>query len=294
MMPLGQLKASPDGFFARRVKGNLQKLLGSGQGLPLLFPKHELDFAYSDEASQNSRTDQSDWSRDSWASSKRLAKGALFPHLPGRVSKDALERQPQLFSGQNKDSGVWLKHHPISTRDLALQLSTAERSCAFCILEIRFASVKSSGDDAGLSRIRKELEDKAGVPFSSARMIVGSSNKRGKNSDLNEWINIFVDQSDWDALVLPTELTAVLPSSSLLVVERHFAISSKVVLIATVWKFQIEMVNGVPGGNSHQRLRFSDAEQGGSNQQHHGFPTPNQSCFESRDGKTWKQCGTST
>jgi 2-polyprenyl-6-methoxyphenol hydroxylase-like FAD-dependent oxidoreductase len=220
MMPLGQLKASPDGFFARRVKGNLQKLLGSGQGLPLLFPKHELDFAYSDEASQNSRTDQSDWSRDSWASSKRLAKGALFPHLPGRVSKDALERQPQLFSGQNKDSGVWLKHHPISTRDLALQLSTAERSCAFCILEIRFASVKSSGDDAGLSRIRKELEDKAGVPFSSARMIVGSSNKRGKNSDLNEWINIFVDQSDWDALVLPTELTAVLPSSSLLVVLR--------------------------------------------------------------------------
>ncbi|KAL3925761.1 MAG: hypothetical protein SGILL_000179 [Bacillariaceae sp.] len=45
LSPLGQLKASPEGLFARRVKRNLRNLLGSGQGLPLLFPKHELDFA---------------------------------------------------------------------------------------------------------------------------------------------------------------------------------------------------------------------------------------------------------
>jgi hypothetical protein len=44
LFPLGQLQTSPNRLFARYVTQNLWTLLDSGQGLPLLFPSHEIDF----------------------------------------------------------------------------------------------------------------------------------------------------------------------------------------------------------------------------------------------------------
>eukprot|EP00536_Pseudo-nitzschia_multiseries_P000064 jgi/Psemu1/282061/fgenesh1_pg.2_\ len=142
LSPLSQLRTSPNGVYARTIKHNLRSLLGAGQGLPLLFPRHELDFSYGASSSNNNNggsTDgEEDWSRDSVSSSPRLAVGALFPHIAASIHCESLRRFPRMQPiEETRDHKKGNDHRSItvatgesprtvSTRDLAAQLATDE------------------------------------------------------------------------------------------------------------------------------------------------------------------------
>jgi len=231
LSPLSQLQTSPNGIYARKIKANLRSLLGSGQGLPLLFPKHELDFSYRHESIKDEGEKvnaEEDWSKDSVASSPRLAVGALFPHVVASVSPETFRQFPRLLpiDGENINGNVndddrtfataAEPSRKVSTRDLALQLATEKMPCAFCLLEIvneKTASMDTrsqSGDDPLLS-LQQTLERSIGLPFFlPCRVIVLAANKNNNNIPLKEIYHepictMHVDNPQWESLNLLPE-----------------------------------------------------------------------------------------
>jgi hypothetical protein len=99
LFPLGQLQTSPHGLFARCVTQNLRTLLDSGQGLPLLFPSHKIDFSYNGSTKEKDGIDNDkEWDQDIWATlPPRLHRGALFPHFEVQVTLDSLDHFPTLL-----------------------------------------------------------------------------------------------------------------------------------------------------------------------------------------------------
>ena len=231
LSPLSQLQTSPNGIYARKIKANLRSLLGSGQGLPLLFPKHELDFSYRHESIKDEGEKvnaEEDWSKDSVASSPRLAVGALFPHVVASVSPETFRQFPRLLpiDGANINGNVddddrtfataAEPSRKVSTRDLALQLATEKMPCAFCLLEIvneKTASMDTrsqSGDDPLLS-LQQTLERSIGLPFFlPCRVIVLAANNNNNNIPLQEIhhepiCTMHVDNPQWESLNLLPE-----------------------------------------------------------------------------------------
>lgn len=206
LLPMGQLKSSSHGFFARRVKSNLQRLLGSGQGLPLLFPKHEVDFSYSENTGRVN-SNNSNCTNDSKASAKRLSVGGLFPHMVGRVTDDMLKRFPRLSQIESfthtatmTESGLSL----VSTRDLAIQLSPEESPCAFCLGEILF-SRDALADSSKLRRLSKNLQDSLSIPVVPLRIVVAPDDDYlagilKKEVDEFSCCNVVVDKKEWEAV----------------------------------------------------------------------------------------------
>jgi hypothetical protein len=140
LFPLSQLRTSPYSVFSRHVKANLRRLLQSGQGLPLLFPKHELDFTHEPHQEIDHCTD---WSQDSVSSWPKLKTGSLFPHIPVRVSQTSFDRFPRLKTidvpnqrGTDEAKSFESKRGIISTRDLPAQLATDEDPLTFCVVHI--------------------------------------------------------------------------------------------------------------------------------------------------------------
>mmetsp|Transcript_4466 Transcript_4466/g.5102 ORF Transcript_4466/g.5102 Transcript_4466/m.5102 type:complete len:837 (+) Transcript_4466:63-2573(+) len=223
---LSQLQTSPNGFYARTVKNNLRSLLGIGQGLPLLFPKHELDFSYRYESNENEseRNIEDDWSQDSVAASPRLALGAVFPHLV--VYPESFLRFPRLQpidDGKKNDTNnidIGNKRfiaaaeplRKVSTRDLALQLATDKKPCAFCLLEIVtektyfMDSRCQSGDQ--LAYFQRSIEKSTGFPFLLSRLIVFDNEKKSmpldeihqETTNSESICNMYVDNLQWESL----------------------------------------------------------------------------------------------
>ncbi len=198
LAPLSQLQTSPNGMYSRTIKSNLRELLGSGQGLPLLFPKHELDFSYDESESTDRAEDKMDhWSHDSMASSPKLALGSLFPHIGAYVPLDTIQQFPRL---QPIEENVMEERIRVSTRDLPAQLSSEETPLVFCILEI-VRSETESKEDEKLSGIMAEFEDEfPGFPFVMSRLIV-SDHSQG-NEKLASVCNMHVSRREWEALNL--------------------------------------------------------------------------------------------
>lgn len=229
LYPLSQLQTSPNGIYARTIKDNLRKLLGSGQGLPLLFPKHELDFSYDESARLGIEENEIDgWSRDSIASSPRLAPGMLFPHMKACVSPETLRRFPRLQPTEDENRGG-RSLTKVSTRDLAAQLSSNQTPWAFCLLEIIGATEDSMVDQSAanetLSVLKTKLEGRFGIPFSMARLIVSDDSdasveqldQSNHEEDASSSIcDMYVSICQWEAL----NFTSVSSKTSSFVVIR--------------------------------------------------------------------------
>lgn len=235
LLPLAQLQSSPNGLYARNIKNNLRSLLGSGQGLPLLFPKFELDFSYRHDSKNKvseANTDD-DWCQDSVASSPQLSLGVLFPHLIATISSEDLFRFPRLQpiynnkktskDNNNFDDSIRPSASAVepltnvSTRDLALQLATKERPCSFCLLEIVTEEMgassieRSQNDDDVLISVRESLENHLDFPFVLSRLVVSAKDKNGiplhellykKSTGSNTIFTMFIDNLQWNSLNL--------------------------------------------------------------------------------------------
>ena len=170
LFPLGQLQTSPNGLFARRVTQNLRTLLDSGQGLPLLFPSHEIDFSYNDSTNEKDGVNNDKfWDRDTWATLPRLHRGMLFPHFEVQVTLESLDRFPRLLAMDDMPSKNLVT---ISTRDISSQLLTTDVPCAFVVMEIVTVDDVSVGNNVDLENIAKKLEETFGVSFVASRVII--------------------------------------------------------------------------------------------------------------------------
>jgi hypothetical protein len=206
LWPLGQLlvykKDNSKSVFAKHVTHNLQKLLQSGQGLPLLFPNHEVGFGYHDDnidedededgggrKEENGATTadgdkDDDWSHDTWALPPKLKRGALFPHMVVQVVNHSDNNNNYYYSASSNNSssssssskkvfprlcrleGEQYSRNQITTRDLPAQLATPSRPCVFCILHIRQKATSSSSSWSivkDAKHIASTLQDKLGL-----------------------------------------------------------------------------------------------------------------------------------
>ena len=229
LSPLSQLQTSPNGIYSRTIKGNLHELLGAGQGLPLLFPKHELDFSY-DESDKLGRDETvHHCPQDSVASSPRLVPGMLFPHLGVYVPHETLRSFPRLQSieedgGCDDRFNTSAAREPmtrVSTRDLAAQLSSDRTPWAFCLLEIIASTEDDDSDkrkeDETLPGLKRSLEERFCIPFVMSRLVVsgcGYSDADQIDQTNHEEVvhasicDMYVSASKWKALNLfsvPTE-----------------------------------------------------------------------------------------
>jgi len=213
LSPLSQLQTSPNGIYSRTVKENLRELLGSGQGLPLLFPRNEIDFSYDESASLDGEDNETDhWSRDSVASFPRLAPGMLFPHIRACVPLGTLRNFPRLQpieeeGGEDRFTCSSIDELPkaVSTRDLAAQLSSEQTPWAFCLLEV-IVSTEDDVVDERISIQKKDLEDRFSIPFLMARLIVSDvdhleqlNHQEEQNASI---CDMYVSTSQWKDLNL--------------------------------------------------------------------------------------------
>ncbi|KAG7373133.1 PheA/TfdB family FAD-binding monooxygenase [Nitzschia inconspicua] len=213
LLPLGQLQVAPHGFFANRVKNNLHRLLGSGQGLPLLFPQHELQFTYS-ETERKSIASDDDFINDTKAPSRCLSVGTLFPHMSAWATDDTLEVFPRLARCESSTSvpNVFTSTlTQVSTRDLAAQLSSKQVPCSFCVVEIVFSNNLNIDD----SLLGPELQDSLGLPFLSVRLVVICDNDSSiTNNSLKDFMGgcntatLFLEKEEWKSVTLPENLRA--------------------------------------------------------------------------------------
>jgi 2-polyprenyl-6-methoxyphenol hydroxylase-like FAD-dependent oxidoreductase len=198
LWPLGQLQTAPDGVYAQHVTRNLRKLLRAGQGLPLLFPNHEVGFQYGNTTgSPGDTTDNTrdDFSTDTIAdAAPKLVKGALFPHMPANLLSYHVEF-PNLCH---------LSDGQITTRDLAAQLRQAESAVPFCLLHIT-RSTNNMNEALDVTEICRLLSDDIGVDCQAARLLVDDDkpkSDKGTTSPDGKVLTLIVDKHTWDSLDL--------------------------------------------------------------------------------------------
>ena len=203
MWPLGFLTDS-NHVFTRRVTHNLRTLLRSGQGLPLLFPNHEVGFGYTDapsDSQDNHKNANSDWKADTKAKNPMLAKGYLFPHFAAYVSREALDTFSNLCRLEQTDLGNLIQ---ITSRDLPAQLSTNENPCTFVLMEM----ISTPAPDGGslLETIGPWLKEKLGISLTMVQLLVvdseGDMGCAGSQCDVSSKLTIYVDRSFFDSLKL--------------------------------------------------------------------------------------------
>lgn len=190
LFPLSFLRTHPDSPYSKHVRGNLRRILRTGAGLPLLFPKHEIALNYDRDRGTSSTApprheEDVDWKHDTWPADAYLQVGRLVPHVPVTVlpssSAGSLERYPNLQGLRSertpKNNG---SYHPlvISTSNLPDQLSRDGRP-TFVALWVAGGSIRrkeEKGLDAAsiLSAIQSQLSDMTGLPVESIMLLVGS------------------------------------------------------------------------------------------------------------------------
>jgi 2-polyprenyl-6-methoxyphenol hydroxylase-like FAD-dependent oxidoreductase len=192
LWPLGQLKTSPEGFFAQHASANLQTLLKQGEGLPLLFPNHEVGFRYR---STSNSTDIDDASNDTIGKLSSIEEGRLFPHLPVAVNQNAQTLYPQLCQVENNKT-------IITTRDLPAQLATLSLPCTFCLLQITSSNTVQSVS----CEIAQVLSEKLKYPFKLANLEIvdGDMTTTNQPPSTDQCLNLQIDQHTWSNLKLGT------------------------------------------------------------------------------------------
>eukprot|EP00934_Nitzschia_sp_Nitz4_P004518 Nitzschia sp. Nitz4//scaffold107_size73032//53955//55772//NITZ4_005768-RA/size73032-processed-gene-0.130-mRNA-1//-1//CDS//3329532617//4508//frame0 len=155
LLPLRMLRDAPNSPYTRHVSNNLRRLLGSGQGLPLLFPRHELLFRYPSRDNPDTVDkkqvvpDESDTMANGM---QPIKEGLLFPHIPATMD------------GQR-----------ITTRDLPMHLGTKDAPCPMVLIEI----VRQDDTSSKSSVVSKadKLTEALKLSVIPVRLCVGSSHK---------------------------------------------------------------------------------------------------------------------
>jgi 2-polyprenyl-6-methoxyphenol hydroxylase-like FAD-dependent oxidoreductase len=192
MWPLQQLK-DPSASFTKLVTKHLQKLLKSGQGLPLLFPNHEIGFGYDNDDEDTESADKSDWSRDTVAKAPKLAKGYLFPHLMARLS-----RSPRDHSSGVTDSEE--AHALITTRDLPAQVMANDaNSLNFVLMQVAFEKL-ARADDALLETMAQSLREELGISCTVMDIVVvDEDSEKAQTSEDGPW-RLLVENVEWQSI----------------------------------------------------------------------------------------------
>jgi len=227
LLPLTQLQKSPNGVYAKAIKDNLRILLRRGGGLPLLFPRYELDFSYDESNRLEEENEIDDWSLDSTSSSPKLAPGILFPHITATVPFEILDRFPRLQpienngrvinadDGRSKISSDETSRK-VSTRDLAAQLATSQTPMAFCLLEIVVSTDNNIDGEAivdeTLPSLQKTLKETLNIPVLMSRLVVYGKydedrmqfdQSNSKEEANNNICQMHIDNHQWEALNIP-------------------------------------------------------------------------------------------
>lgn len=154
LFPLSWLR-QPESPYARHIRNNLAKILRTGTGLPLLFPKFEIGFGYGDDTLKNIQA--SDWRTDTWADRAVLEVGKLVPHVSVLVRSSDTEMYPNLLFLDAAGSS-----QTISTSNLPAQLSTTERPTFVLLLVGQSKNLKAK-DPSFLPRLGQDLSQKLGL-----------------------------------------------------------------------------------------------------------------------------------
>jgi hypothetical protein len=172
--------------------------LDSGQGLPLLFPSHEIDFSYNDSTKETDDiNNDKDWDQDTWATLPHLHRGALFPHFEVQVTLDSLEHFPRLLP---IDDMPPKKMVSISTRDISSQLSTVNAPCAFVVMEIVTIDDASAPNNFDLKNVTNHLEETFGVLFLACRLIFVPDDYNETCVNDPQVCTMYLHKSKWEKL----------------------------------------------------------------------------------------------
>jgi 2-polyprenyl-6-methoxyphenol hydroxylase-like FAD-dependent oxidoreductase len=154
--PLSWLK-QPSSMYAKHIQSSLRRVLRSGTGLPLLFPKFEVGFGYPSLASswtkdQNTSGDEAssnDWRQDTFMDIPKVKVGYLLPHVEVQVVSKA----------KNHPNLQYISTNTISTSDLPAQVAR-EKLPTFVVL-----CVGPLEDHSILDQICGTVSAKIGLPF---------------------------------------------------------------------------------------------------------------------------------
>jgi 2-polyprenyl-6-methoxyphenol hydroxylase-like FAD-dependent oxidoreductase len=123
---------TPAEWYGSHLVSNLRRVLGSGAGLPLLFPKHELGFSYDKASAASGKRSESfdvgeqtrqEWTHDTWAGPPQLCSGSLVPHVHVQVtSTQFIDDFPHLLR-LDEDENDSARGPTLSTSNLPSQLT---------------------------------------------------------------------------------------------------------------------------------------------------------------------------
>jgi hypothetical protein len=192
MWPLQQLK-DPSASFTKLVTKHLQTLLKSGQGLPLLFPNHEIGFGYDNDDKDTESRDKSSWSLDTVAKAPKLARGYIFPHLVARFPST-----PRDHSSVATDSEE--AHSPITTRDLPAQVTGNEtKSLNFVLVQI--AVEKSARTDKTLlETMAQSLREELGISCTVVDIVVVDEGSEKSQTSEDTPRTLLVENMEWQSI----------------------------------------------------------------------------------------------
>lgn len=215
LLPLQMLQDAPSSPYSKHVTNNLRKLLRAGQGLPLLFPNHELAFTYpthQQASSANDSSTMSDWTKDSIADPPQLIAGRLFPHLPCRV----IGGPAYSFSSEDEWS---------TTRDLPARLATDGHACSFCLLSVLFAEKQSGQDDNSVvATLSSQIEQRLGISVLPAMLLIGPESATVSQTEMDSNVTlIWTSQREWQRRSLLTEQDLDRPLFVLIRPDGHVA-----------------------------------------------------------------------
>jgi FAD binding domain len=124
---------TPAEWYGSHLVSKLRRVLGSGAGLPLLFPKYELGFSYDKaSAASGTRNDSRDvgeqthqeWTHDTWAGPPQFCSGSLVPHVRVQVTSTRfVEDFPHLLWLDDEDENDSASGPTLSTSNLPSQLT---------------------------------------------------------------------------------------------------------------------------------------------------------------------------
>lgn len=193
LLPLRILQDAPTSPYSRHVTNNLRRLLQSGQGLPLLFPNHEVAFRYpisqqqEQQPKRDDASDTTDWSRDSTADTPQLITGRLFPHIPCQ-----LVNGPTTQSKVNDEVEQWT-----TTRDIPTKVVTLGRPCPFALVSI--VSPNMGPSHTKLAELAAQIEQGlGGVPVEPVQLHIGRDPEAldiGKN--MHKVWHLWVAEREW-------------------------------------------------------------------------------------------------
>jgi 2-polyprenyl-6-methoxyphenol hydroxylase-like FAD-dependent oxidoreductase len=161
MSPLSTLK-DLSSLPGRHLAGNVRRILGRGEGLPLLFPKFELGFRYNktEETEHPSQPEKQAWQDDTTGFVPEIMVGSLFPHAELEVLSD-LDSVENVQAIQKLENQKTLQ---ISARDLPLQVRRGE----VCFVLAMFSS---QGQEQDLVTLATALSEDLGIPLHPVQIL---------------------------------------------------------------------------------------------------------------------------